>query len=199
VATEVCMALSFVIEIEKKLNPSLGTIELIKNDAVFVVSKKMSDIYYDYEDFSLMKNDVWLRKRDGKFELKISKDKDRKNRSVDVYDEIEEEAQICMALGVRSISNAGFIEVANLLTKREKYKLGEFNIDLDFVTSAHDDFVHHLMEVELMAEDESKVPNALEKINVFIKNYNIDKFATSKLMQYFYERKRYVFDLLQNV
>ncbi|MDR2781065.1 MAG: hypothetical protein LBB21_01220 [Holosporaceae bacterium] len=73
-----------MIEIEKKLNPSNESIELIKNDAVFVAHKVMNDILYDYEDFSLIKNDIWLRKRNGKFDLKVSKDKDRKNRFLDI-------------------------------------------------------------------------------------------------------------------
>jgi hypothetical protein len=117
-----------MIEVEKKLNPSFGTVGRIKNDAVFVASKTMNDVLYDYPDLSLIKNNIWLRKRNGKFELKVTKDKDRKNRFLDIYDEIEEESRICETLNIKSITDGKFIEVANLITKREKYKLGEFNI-----------------------------------------------------------------------
>ncbi|GHU13086.1 hypothetical protein FACS189449_07950 [Alphaproteobacteria bacterium] len=187
-----------MIEVEKKLNPSLETIERINNDAVFVTSKTMNDILYDYEDLSLSKNDIWLRKRNGKFDLKVSRDKDLKNRFLDIYDEIEDEEKICKALHIKSIADENFIEISNLITKREKYKLGEFNIDFDFVTSARDDFVYHLMEIELMVEDESEAPAALEKIKRFIAEYDIpEKSATAKHMQYFFEKKRHIFDLLQ--
>jgi adenylate cyclase class IV len=80
-----------MIEVEKKLNPSFETAERIKNDAAFIGSKTMNDVLYDYPDLSLIKNDIWLRKRNGKFDLKMSKDKDRKNRFLDIYDEIEHE------------------------------------------------------------------------------------------------------------
>jgi adenylate cyclase class IV len=78
--------------------------------------------------------------------LKVSKDKDRKNRFLDIYDKIEDESKICELLNIESIAEGNFIEVANLITKREKYKLGEFNIDLDIVTSALNDFAYRLMD-----------------------------------------------------
>jgi adenylate cyclase class IV len=187
-----------VIEVEKKLSPSSGAVERIKNDAVFISSKTLNDILYDYENFSLIKNDTWLRKRNGKFDLKVSKDRDRKNRFLDIYDEIEDEEKICKALRIKSIAEENFIEVANLITQRGKYKLGEFNIDFDSVTSAHDDFVYHVMEIELMIEDKSGVPIAMEKIRQFMNEYDVkDQSAIAKIMQYFYEKKRYVFDILQ--
>jgi adenylate cyclase class IV len=158
----------------------------------------MNDVLFDYPDLSLIKNDIWLRQRNGKFDLKMSKDKDRKNRFLDIYDEIEEESKICEALHIESIVDEKLIEVANLITKREKYKLGEFNIDFDFVTSAHDGFVYHQVEVELMVENESETPIALEKIKKFMAEYGIpEKSATAKIMQYFFEKKRHIFDLLQ--
>jgi adenylate cyclase class IV len=187
-----------MIEIEKKLNPSNESVELIKKEAVFVAHKVMNDTLYDYEDLSLIKNDIWLRKRNGRFDLKVSKDKDRKNRFLDVYDEIENESKICEILNIVSIDDANFIEVANLTTKREKYKLGEFNIDLDIVTSAADDFVYNLLEVELMVESESEISEAREKIKKFMDKYGIaDKSANAKIMQYFFEKKRHIFDALQ--
>jgi adenylate cyclase class IV len=187
-----------MIEIEKKLNPSNESIELIKNDAVFIAHKVMNDVLYDYEDLSLIKNDIWLRKRNGKFDLKVFKDKDRKNRFLDIYDEVEDEPKICEILNIVSIRDANFIEIANLTTKREKYKLGEFNIDLDIVTSAANDFVYNLLEVELMVESESEIPKAREKMKKFMDKYGIaNKSANAKIIQYFYEKKRHIFDVLQ--
>jgi adenylate cyclase class IV len=187
-----------MIEIEKKLNPSGESVELIKKDAVFVAHKVMNDVLYDYEDLSLIKNDIWLRKRNGKFDLKVSKDKDRKNRFLDIYEEIEDELKICEILNIVSIEEANFVEVANLITKRKKYKLGEFNIDLDVITSAADDFVYNLLEVELMAESESEIQKAREKIKKFLEEYDIaEKSANAKIIQYFYEKKRHIFDALQ--
>jgi hypothetical protein len=186
-----------MIEVEKKLAPSLDAIEHIKNDAVFVSSKTINDILFDYADFSLIKNDVWLRKRNERFDLKVSKDKDRQNRFLDIYDEIEDESKICELLNIKSVAEENFIEVANLITKREKYKLGELNIDFDFVTSEHDDFAYHLMEAELMVKTEVEVPIALEKIKLFMDKYRIsDKSAPAKIMQYFFEKKRHIFDAL---
>lgn len=121
-----------------------------------------------------------------------------KNREFDIYDEIEDESKICETLNIESIEKGNFIEVANLITKREKYKLEDFNIDFDLVTSAHDNFVYHLMEVELMVEDDSDTAIALEKIKRFMNKYSIeDKHSTAKLMQYFYEKKRHIYDILQ--
>lgn len=83
-----------MIEIEKKLNPSSEIIEQIKNDTIFVELRTMDDILYNYEDFPLIRNDTWLRKRNGKFDLKVSRDKGMKNREFDIYDEIEDESKI---------------------------------------------------------------------------------------------------------
>jgi adenylate cyclase class IV len=186
-----------MIEVEKKLAPSLNAVERIKSDAIFVSSKTMNDILFDHADFSLIKDDIWLRKRNGKFDLKVSRDKDRQNRFLDIYDEIEDESKICELLNIKSIVEGNFIEVANLITKREKYKLGELNIDFDFVTSMHDDFAYHLMEAELMVETETDVQTALEKIKQFMFEYEIpDKSAPAKIMQYFLEKKRHIFDAL---
>ena len=186
-----------MIEIEKKLNPSPEIIERIKNDATFVKVITKNDILYDYKDLSLTKNDVWLRKRNGKFELKVSRDKNVKNRALDIYDELEDESKICEFLKIKSIESENFIEIVNLRTKRERYKLGEINIDFDYATSPYDDFVYSMMEVELMVEDESDSAISLEKIKAFMNKYGIeDKPAATKIMQYCYEKKRHIYDEL---
>ncbi len=187
-----------MIEIEKKLNPPSEIIDQIKSDAVFVESRTMNDIFYDYKDFSMIRNDIWLRKRNGRFDLKVSRDKDMKNRDFDIYDEIEDESKICKTLNIESIEKESFIEVANLITRREKYKIEDFNIDFDLVTSMHDNFVYRLMEVELMVKDDYDTAIALEKIKRFMNKYNIeDRHATAKLIQYFYEKKQHIYDILQ--
>lgn len=186
-----------MIEIERKLHPSSEIVEKIKNDATFLVSQMMNDIVYDYEDLSLIQNDIWLRKRNGKFDLKVSKDNDIKNRKFDIYDEIEEESKMCEFLKIKSIESANFIEIAHLVTRREKYKLEEFNIDFDWVTSAHDDFIYHIMEVELILKNESEIVLSTEKIKEFMCKYGIeDKPAIAKITQYFYEKKRHIYDVL---
>jgi adenylate cyclase class IV len=187
-----------MIEVEKKLAPSMESIARIKADAIFISSEMMNDVLFDYADFSLIRNDVWLRRRNDKFDLKISKNMNIPHRFLDVYDEIEGEFEICKTLGIKSIGGEDFIEVANLVTKREKYKLANISIDFDFTTSALDDFAYSIMEVELLVKHESDVPAASGKIAHFIDTYAIiDRPAVAKIIQYFREKKRHIFDLLQ--
>jgi adenylate cyclase class IV len=188
-----------MIEVEKKLKPPFETICRIKNDATFIVFQTINDVLYDYQDLTLIKNNMRLRRRNGKFELKVSKDKidAMKNYSLDINDEIDDEAKICEILNIKSIEDENFVEVVNLVTKREKYKLGSLNIDFDFVTSPNDDFTYQLMEVEIMVENESDIPAASEEINAFMAKYNIlDEIAVPKIIQYFYKKKRHILDIL---
>ena len=62
-----------MIEVEKKFILTTEQEKSLIEGADFLGEKKFTDIYYDDEDFSLTKKDLWLRNREGRFELKIPK------------------------------------------------------------------------------------------------------------------------------
>ena len=60
-----------MIEVEQKFIITSETREQLRTlGAQKTATKSVCDVYCDTPDHSLMRNDHWLRKRDGKWELK---------------------------------------------------------------------------------------------------------------------------------
>ena len=52
-----------MIEVEKKCLATAPFLEFLKNHANKLGESLLEDIYLDFEDLRLIKNDIWLRKR----------------------------------------------------------------------------------------------------------------------------------------
>lgn len=162
-----------MIEVEKKVSiqDEDKLARLIKG-AVFLREVTNEDVYFDNDVFGLTTKEMWLRTRNGKFELKIAMHE--KKSAVDQYDELENDADIARELGLaqgeplaRSLEHAGYLPIMEIKTVRQKYKLDDFNIDIDST-----DFglsTYEVGEIELMVANSSEIPDALAKINAFLK------------------------------
>ena len=91
-----------MIEVEKKFLINEDEIKEIVKDSDFVEEKKLVDVYYDTQDFTLTTKDWWLRNRNGKFELKVSIQGSK--GSIDQYHEIDDEKEICQHLKIKFIN-----------------------------------------------------------------------------------------------
>ena len=160
--------------------------------ADFIGKKVFTYIYYDTKDFSLTRNDNWLRQRAGKFELKLSLDK-KAGGKANFYDEIEDENRIKEFLGISGgnmedvLLKKGYSKFCICKTTRKKYKNGIFEIDIDFVE--YGDFNYQLAEIEIMIENKTDMAGALENIIDFAKEKGLNTgYVRGKVLVYLKEK-----------
>ncbi|HAE36561.1 MAG: Thiamine-triphosphatase [Candidatus Nomurabacteria bacterium GW2011_GWF2_35_66] len=165
-----------MIEVEKRFQPTEEQLNSLLKDAEFLGSKVNHDVYYDYEDYRLMKERVRLRSRNNNFELKLG-------HSRGVNTEIEDKKEIenyFKTDNLEKFIEQNFVILVEYKTKRIKYKKNGFAIDID-----ETDFGYNLCEIELMVEREDEVKEAKEKIVNLAKEYNWDvKKVMSKGLEY---------------
>ncbi|XP_066289450.1 thiamine-triphosphatase-like isoform X2 [Branchiostoma lanceolatum] len=161
-----------VIEVERKFSFGEGSEErLRKAGAVCKEELSFHDVYYDTEEFVLTLADHWLRRREGRWELKCPPaDRDRASL-VEQYVELQREADILKQLAAILNVEAGSVEemvqrarcepFCNFQTDRKTYTLeGGFKIDLD-----QTDFGFRVGEIELICQKQEDVPEALCRID----------------------------------
>lgn len=88
-----------MIEVEKKCLATAPFLEFLKNHANKLGESLLEDIYLDFEDLRLIKNDIWLRKRNEQYELKMPISFDDKKS--DVYEEISNNKLILEKLNLK--------------------------------------------------------------------------------------------------
>lgn len=164
-----------MIEVEQKFILSERDVEKLTEGSEFLGERTFTDIYYDSADLALGKNDMWLRERDGNWELKIPMHEIGKNVTQQ-YQEIEGEEKIREVFGIapmkdflNDITDLGYEPICNLTTVRKKFRKGKFVIDLDQV-SGNDGFNYQIGEIELMVEDKNEALQAIVEIGKFAEN-----------------------------
>lgn len=176
-----------MIEVEKKFILTPEQEKSLIEGAEFLGEKQFTDIYYDDNNFSLTKKDIWLRERSGKFELKLPMNDLLEKRVADQYRELDVEDDILTHFGARGISVKDFLIEKNykpfckITTTRKKYKKDGFGIDLDIM-----DFGYTLAEIELMIDNELDMKEATNSIINFASKYGIDTTVSilGKVMKY---------------
>lgn len=162
-----------MIEVEKKFLIDKSELSGLLEGAEFVSEKKITDVYWDTSDHSLTTKDLWLRLREGRFELKVPTLEGGK-RLVDQYEELDSDDQITSKLNLEAgdlekiLKGAGYNPFASITTLRKKYKKEGFIIDVDEV-----DFGYNIVEVELMVSDKSEISDAINKIFSFANSYGL--------------------------
>jgi len=155
------------IEVEKKFQPTEKQLRSLLNDSEFISKEQIRNTYYDSESFSLLKEGMRLRDRNGVFELKV-----RLSSGAEL--ELKTEEEIIERLKIKT-SLQEFIEQEKLvpyidyMTERAKFKNGEFIIDIDEMG-----FDYNMCEIELILDNEDDAPEAKEKIKKFAQKYNFE-------------------------
>jgi adenylate cyclase class IV len=188
-----------MIEIEKKFILTTEQEEMLVKDAQFLGEKQFTDSYYDTTEYTLTTKDVWLRERDGKYELKVPMNTSIEERVIDQYRELETDEEIAHYLGFLqgvslkdSLKENGYEVFCTITTTRKKYKKEGFGIDLDTM-----DFGYTVAEIESMTDDESKMKEAVEKILEFAKGYGLSEgFVRGKVAEYVRRNNPKHFELL---
>lgn len=171
-----------MIEVEKKFKPTEEQLQAMLEGAEFLGEKVLHDVYYDYSDYRMFKKGTRLRSRDGAWELKVGS-------AGGVAEELETEDEIKNFFGIE-VSLTDFVNenmkpFIDYVTKRRKYKKGEFEICVDEL-----DFGLSVVEVELMVNDENEVKEARDKILSFGAEFGLEPAkAIVKREAYFKARK----------
>jgi len=191
-----------MIEVEKKVALKEEDLKKIEQRGTFLGSHILTDTYYDTPDFRYTTNDIWLRERECKFELKIAVKGFKE--TIDHYEEITEEDKILQYLGLekekdlsQALAKAKIFPYASFQTVRRKYQIEKFTIDLDL--AYFDDFIYRIAEIELVVSSESKIPQAEESLNSFIEKFglNADKPIKAKLIEFLSQKNPTHYQALQ--
>ncbi len=181
-----------MIEVEKKVSIAHeDDLARLIDGAQFLREVVNDDVLYDNEAFDLTKNEYWLRTRGDAWELKVPIHT-KGPRLATQYDELEDEQAIRNALHLSPegtmeevVAQAGYIPFAKYKTTRQKYRLGDFHIDIDLTDFGESTYA--IGEIELMVNNASEIPNALEKIQTFLDMHGLPSAVVhGKAIEYLY-------------
>lgn len=180
---------NYMIEIEKKFLLTSQQKESLLKGAVESGVKLVTDSYLDTDNFSLTRNDLWFRERDGAFELKMPL-KSGSGVATNRYHELTNETDIAQKLGLgevndlsEALSNAGIKKFMTCYTQRTSYEKQGFHIDVDIVTYRNSSFAYAVAEIELLVETEEEADTAEARIITFAKQFDlvIDQIVLGKV------------------
>ncbi len=166
-----------MIEIEQHFVIDEAARERLISGATFLGEVQNHDTYYDTTDYSLTTHDMWLRARNGSFELKIGCNEAGQcdNAQAVRYEEIEDEDVIRRKIGLvgpgsflEDVTAAGYVVYGQWIITRTKYRKGEFTIDFDSV-----DFGYELVEIELMVEEGCDLAAAAARVSNFAQHHGL--------------------------
>lgn len=144
--------------------------------ATFVGEEHHDDEFFDTADMTLGCQDIWLRRRNGKFELKIPSGQRGSGKLVTAqYTELVTDEDIAHALGVSAqrdlemqLTERGFERIFSLSKDRKTYRRDPFTIVVDtFDTGVMN------AEVEVMVTSNDEAPAAHQKIQTFLNELQI--------------------------
>jgi len=173
----------------------------IEASAEFVKEVINHDIYYDTDDYRLIKENKWFRNRDGQFEIKIPIP--NKEKLINIYNEVTDLKEIAEHIRLKQLSGDfeenlrlnGFQVLVKIITKRRKFKIREFNIDIDEA-----DYGYAVCEIEKMVEKEEEVEKATEDIFSLARSLGLEvKFVRGKGLEYFYRFNKKVYQLIEDL
>ncbi len=178
-----------MFEVEKKFILKESDEEGLVKGAQSRGEYAFSDTYYDKGSYPLAKKNIWLRSRDGKWELKIGEDENNceTKEYVNHYEKIETEGGIRKVLDIEhyasladDLEREGYKPVATFTTKRRSYKSGKFNIDIDETS-----FDYSVVEIKRMTESRADAGKAADEIVEFAKKRGLREGIThGKVMEY---------------
>ncbi|MDP1706773.1 MAG: CYTH domain-containing protein [bacterium] len=180
-----------MIEVEKKLKITPEQEKNLVTGAEFIKEERLLNSYYDNSEYSLTKKDLWLRDRNGRFELKVP----IAVKHTGQYEELENDDDIKKTLSFpetaelrQELAKRGYLPFYSCLTIRRKYKKEGLTIDLD-LTYFDEKTIYEIAEIELLVKTKEDAPVAISQIKEFAAKNGIpyDK-AHGKIIEFL---KRY--------
>lgn len=158
-----------MIEVEKKLKITPEQEKNLIAGAEFSEEQKLLNSYYDNKEYFLTKKDLWLRDRNGRFEMKTPIAANHTGQ----YEELENDDEIKKAINFpektdlrQELEKRGYSPFYSCLTIRRKYKKEGFTIDLD-LTYFDEKTTYEIAEIELLVNKKEEAAEAIVKIKNF--------------------------------
>lgn len=177
-----------MIEVEKRYKFDIQAKERLIKSARFVSNLEYRDIYYDKSDCDLLRQDIYLRNRNGQFELKLPvKVASRHTGTPRSYEEVENEDEIRreLAIGdampiIRALKQHGYSNIAEYKIFRSTYRIDDLRIDIDEM-----DYGYEMIEIEILVDDLSDIGNAEKRIEEIATVCGLDSgYIHGKLEEY---------------
>jgi adenylate cyclase class IV len=186
-----------MFEIERNFSLSKEQSDRLLDGASFEGLEMFSDIYFDTADFELTKTDLWLRRRDGRFELKIPIEGLPDSGYVDEYQELESDAEIRVELELPGegaildlIRERGYHPFCICTTTRQVYKKDGFTIVVDEVVYAGTPLSFTTCEIELLVERQQDVTVAADRVNAFAESCGLSADPShGKVIEYLHHER----------
>jgi adenylate cyclase class IV len=183
-----------MIEVEQKFKLSEEKEARLIEGAEFLNERTFTDVYYDTGEYTLTKNDIWLRKRGDKWEVKIPMS-GRNNWMSQQYQEVEGEEKIRQVFDIppkhdfeTDIAEFGYVSFCACKTTRKKYSKDKFIIDLDLVD--YGDFTYKIAEIEIMVPSSEHAQGATDEILKFAKSLGLEIAPVrGKVIEYLKNKK----------
>ncbi|NQV90041.1 CYTH domain-containing protein [Candidatus Uhrbacteria bacterium] len=177
-----------MIEVEKKFRLTSDQEENLLRGAELIKEGTNVDVFFDTQEFTYSLQDIWLRTRNGKYELKVGQ-KDHQKQTGAIYEEIENEMRIRAFLKLsdtlplaEALQAVGIFPYCRIAKARKSYRRDGFRIDLDIC-----DFGYELAEIELLVEHPSQTTKALERIQTFADSVGLDSTPQrGKVIEYLF-------------
>ncbi len=158
-----------MIEIEQKFSLTKDQEANLIDGAELISDKHLDDTYYDDDSFSLTTKDIWLRRRNGEFQVKLPEHELGQKLGFSHYTELETDDEIRNHFKLnnsgdmeKDLAEAGYLPALNFTSQRKSYKLEPFRIDLDITN-----FEYEIAEIEILVEDQEGRQAAEDKIREF--------------------------------
>ncbi len=167
-----------MIEVENKFAITKEQEKTLTADAELISEKRIEDVYYDTPDFSLTTNDIWLRKRNGAFDIKTpTGDVGGRAFGATSYKEHETEEEVRGVLKLdatdsleEDLLSAGYVVIAEVIKNRKSYKEEGFRIDID-----NCEYGFEMAEIEMLVATEEEKEGAFKKIEAFALSKGIER------------------------
>ncbi|CAE7471986.1 THTPA [Symbiodinium sp. CCMP2592] len=156
-----------LVEVERKFLAPSGLAEKVAGLGGRCLGvKEFTDRYWDDGRWRLCSQDLWLRQRDGAWELKVPATKTRRRSGGETSEFLELTDVTAIQDTLREMGlleegcslESALRPFATIGTKRQSFELGAVRVDADEA-----DFGHSVMEIEVMAQRDG-VEKAREEI-----------------------------------
>ncbi len=190
------VTVSVMFEVEQNFNLSPDQKERLLDRAEFRHEKTILDIYFDTAAHALSCKDMWLRDRDGRFELKVPADMHGAS-VIDQYEEIENEEEIRRAIELPDagdmrddLAKNGYQPFCACATVRKTYVKDGFTIVLDEVGYRDSAWTYKTCEIELLVETRERMSDASRRIAEFARLHGLkSEYLLGKVVAYLQREK----------
>ena len=173
-----------MFELELKFKPTEDQKIKLISDSLFAYEENFIDVYYNKKDYTLSRNDIWLRSRNDIFMLKKPlnvENSELKRQKNSPKEEITDIGEMMHSLNIKNNDGATFHEMLiyngiydlyRYKNNRKKYKKDDFIIDFDSAIFENG-FKCEVCEIEIIVYDKSEVDYGINKIKSFASHYGM--------------------------